>query len=205
MQILDLGCGWGELMLRAIAQTADSSGVGVDTNLDELERGRRLAERAGLASRVSFKEADATHFDGSFDRVISIGASHAWGGSKAALAGLQQHLDHGGRGLYGDAFWGRPPTDDLVKMLGDLEPSLSQLVNDSVAAGLRPIHVDVASEPEWDEFEWNSCRGLEEYALAHPSDELAPLAREMADIRRDEYLRGYRGVLGFGYLILAKP
>lgn len=192
-------------MLRAIAQTPGAAGVGVDTNLDELERGRDLAKRTGLSARVSFKEADAAQFEGSFDRVISIGASHAWGGSKAALAGLQQHLNHGGRALYGDAFWVRPPTEDLVKMLGNLEPTLAQLVEDSVAAGLRPVHVDVTSESEWDEFEWASYRGLEEFAFAHPSDELAPLAREMADIRRDEYLRGYRDVLGFGYLILAKP
>jgi hypothetical protein len=89
-------------------------------------------------------------------------------------------------------------------MLGEIQPSLSALVDCSIEAGFRPLHVDTADQAEWDEFEWCTYRGLEEFALREPEDPLAPVAREMVDARRKEYLRGYRGILGFAYLILAR-
>jgi hypothetical protein len=90
-------------------------------------------------------------------------------------------------------------------MLGDLEHSLASLVDRTIAAGFRPLHADTASESEWDEFEWNTYRGLENFATKEPRDPLAPKARALADARRTEYLAGYRGTLGFAYIVLTKP
>jgi mycolic acid cyclopropane synthetase len=205
VKLLDLGCGWGELLLRAVARTPDSSGVGVNTNVSELERGRELAQRRGLDNRVKFTAADASLFVGTYDRVICIGAADAWGGTKGALAAMREHLTPGGLGLYGDGFWVGAPSPDLVEMLGEIQRSLSALVECSLDAGLRALHVDTADQAEWDDFEWRSYRGLEEFALREPGDPLAPAAQKMAAVRRKEYLEGYRGVLGFAYLILARP
>src|SRR6516165_8886234 len=43
--ILDLGCGWGELLLRAVAGISDTNGTGVDHDTWALERGRNLARQ----------------------------------------------------------------------------------------------------------------------------------------------------------------
>jgi hypothetical protein len=45
------------------------------------------------------------------DRVICVGAAHAWGGTAAALSELAGVVPPGGRLLYGDGCWEREPTD----------------------------------------------------------------------------------------------
>jgi SAM-dependent methyltransferase len=205
MRILDLGCGWGELLLRALAKVPDVLGEGVDSDHVALERGRRNAASRGLSHRVQFTLADLPHSHSIAERVICIGASHAWGGTDSALGAVRRHLSSGGRALFGDGFWTRPPTQQLIEMFGGLQSSLAELVTRATAAGFRPLFVDTATETEWDEFEGGTYRGLEEFALGGRPAELSAKARERAEVRRNEYLAGYRGVLGFAYLVLANP
>ncbi len=62
--VLDLGCGWGELLLRVVeASGRNTSGVGVDTDGAALDRGRRRAHQLGLGDRVSFVEASAAAWE----------------------------------------------------------------------------------------------------------------------------------------------
>ncbi|MCI4369347.1 MAG: methyltransferase domain-containing protein [Thermoplasmata archaeon] len=201
-RILELGCGWGGLLLRAVARTPGASAQGVDNNPDVLDRGRRHAEELGLAERVSFIAEDAKHFPAVSGRLICIGASHAWGGTDAALSGFRDHLSPRGLGLFGDGFWLRSPSTGNITMFGELAGSLAALVEKAVAAGLGPLYVDCATEAEWDDFEWTGIRGLEEFARDAPDDPLAKRALVEAETRRAEYLQGYRGVLGFAYLIV---
>lgn len=205
VRLLDLGCGWGELLLRAVALAPSARAVGVDTAVQHLRRGEAAAAERGLAGRVSFVAGSVETYEGQADRVLCIGASHAWGGTSAALVRLQRHVSRGGRLLLGDGYWVKPPEADVVAILGPQCGTLADLVHLAVDAGWRPLHVDVAGAAEWDDFEFAWCGGLEQFALAEPDHPLAGPARDFADRRRDEYLQGYRGVLGFAYLVLAKP
>ncbi len=171
----------------------------------ELDRARVLATKRGLSDRVGFYSADISHTTAHADRVICIGSSHAWHGSARALAALSRHLRPGGRGLYGDGFWVSPPSRQLVEMLGELPASLAELVEQAEGAGLRVLDADTASLREWDEFERGCCRGLEEFARRNPTDPLAAEATTEASTRRTEYRSGYRGVLGFAYLVVGRP
>jgi SAM-dependent methyltransferase len=59
-RIADLGCGWGELLLTAVARAgAGATGAGVDEDAPLLARGRAAAARRGLDDNVTFIEADA--------------------------------------------------------------------------------------------------------------------------------------------------
>ena len=51
--VLDLGCGWGELLIRAVEATGDPAvtATGVDTYAPDLDRGRRAAAERGLKIR----------------------------------------------------------------------------------------------------------------------------------------------------------
>src|SRR5206468_3739100 len=78
--VLDLGCGWGELMLRTAELVPQSTADGADLGVHALRRGRAEAERRGLGDRVRFHHADVTSWsDGHRDAVVCIGTSHAFG------------------------------------------------------------------------------------------------------------------------------
>lgn len=200
--ILDLGCGRGELLLQALARAPAARGVGVDLDRSELAKGRAAAEERGLADRVTFVAHDAPKYEGAGDRLFCIGASHAWGGTDAALRKLRQRIVPKGLLLFGEGFWMQPPSRRWVEVFGTLSGSLDGLTGQARAAGWRLVHAVAADQAEWDHFEESSYRGLERFARRAPGHPLSHSARDLAARRRSDYYDGYRGVLGFAYLIL---
>ena len=134
--VLDLGCGWGELLLRILAAHPASTGTGVDTAKDALDRGVLAAARRGLHERVDFVEAAAETFVDLADVVVCVGASHAFGGPADALHRLRQSVTPGGRALYGDAFWEAEPTAAALGAIGAL-PRLDDVRAAAQSAGFR--------------------------------------------------------------------
>src|SRR5579862_3566759 len=76
--VVDLGCGWGGLLMRAVA-SSNCTGIGVDVDRGHLERGRSLVRERGLQDHVEFVESSAEEWSRPADRIICIGASHSWG------------------------------------------------------------------------------------------------------------------------------
>ena len=200
--VADLGCGWGELLLRAVAP-AGATGTGVDVDADGLARGRGLAAARGLDARVTFVEAEAADWDQPADRLLCIGSSHVLGGTGPALARLAELTLPGGRLLYGDAGWTDPPTAAAVAMFEEV-PSLAELLEHVHATGWRVLHLSTADQREWDDFEstWRAAR--QEWLLGHGDDDRAPEVRSRLDAQLDAYVHTYRGVLGFCYLVLGR-
>lgn len=77
-----------------------------------------------------------------------------------------------------------------------------EVVERAFAAGWRVLSLSTADQREWDEFESGWRRGREQWLLANPDADDARQVREQLDERLLEYVRDYRGVLGFCYLIL---
>lgn len=201
-RVTDLGCGWGELLLRTVESTG-ATGVGVDVDPDGLERGRRLAEARGLGSRVEFVEAEAVAWDRPADRLLCIGSSHVLGGTERALARLAELTTPGGRLLYGDACWTDPPSPEAAAMFEEVVP-LTRLLEHVQESGWRVLHLSTADLREWDDFEstWRAAR--QEWLLAHGDDDRAADVRSRLDAQLDAYVRTYRGVLQFCYLVLGR-
>ena len=57
-RILDLGTGPGTLLLAALDQWPEATGLGIDRSADALNYARRNAERLGLAARAEWREND---------------------------------------------------------------------------------------------------------------------------------------------------
>ncbi|MGV9880001.1 SAM-dependent methyltransferase [Streptomyces sp. NPDC003006] len=214
--VLDLGCGWGELLLRVLEAAPDATGVGVDIKADDLARGRAAAKERGLDHRAVFAEESATDTTrGPADIVLCLGATQALSAAALprvatveALRALRGLVNPGGRVLLGEGFWQRTPTEgELAAMWPDARADehllLGDLVDAAIEAGFRPLWVETASEEEWEEFESGYRCDAEEWLAAHPDHPSAAATRTSVDAQRSSWLRGYRTVLGITYLTLA--
>lgn len=214
--ILDLGCGWAELLLQVLAAAPDARGVGIDTDAVSLAHGRELARRRGLSDRVTLLDGDArTEAPPRADAVICIGSSQIWGPPvedrlpldyAAALAAIRAAVQRGARVVYGEGIWSRPPTPEAVAPLSgrvDELATLPELVEIAVVHGFAPVAVHEACLDEWDVFESGYAAGWAAWLAGHDPDHLdAAEVRERAARQRAGYLGGYRGIHGMAYLEL---
>ena len=191
--VVDFGCGWGELLQRILLAHPATTGMGIDTDPRALERGRKLATSRGLQGRIDFVEAEAVSSEENGEVVVCVGSSHAFGDGESALRTLRRRLTPGRVLLYGDGFWALEPAEIARRAIGDL-PSFDALLISAVAAGFEVEHAERSSPEEWDAFEIGWRSGLE--ASSDP-DALA-----LAGERKHEYEAGYRGALGFAWLVL---
>jgi predicted O-methyltransferase YrrM len=214
--LLDIGCGWGELSLRVAAAAPHARVVGVDLDGEALEEARRRARDRGLEDRTTYLAGDgATTGPDQVESVVAIGASQVWGPETddlqplayaAALSGLRERVRRGGRVLYGDAVWSRPPTRAATAPLAGRDDEfvmLSELVELAVQHGFAPVAVQEADQGEWDAFESGFTAGYATWLATHPPDHPdADEVRSRAQRQREAYFRGYRGILGLAYLQL---
>jgi cyclopropane-fatty-acyl-phospholipid synthase len=109
MRLLDVGCGWGSLLIHA-AESHGVSGVGVTLSPPQTDLARERVAEAGLADRVEVRLADYRDLrDERFDAVSSIGMFEHVGRAQlgAYFRRLRELLRPGGRLLNHGI--GRPP------------------------------------------------------------------------------------------------
>ncbi|OIJ99533.1 SAM-dependent methyltransferase [Streptomyces monashensis] len=204
-RVLDLGCGQGEWLLRALAARPDAHAEGVDISEDALAQAAVAARELGVQDRLVLHHRKAEEFasEEPFDVVLSFGAAHAFGGLLPTLAAARKHLAPGGRVLIGDGFWERPPSQEAVEMLGNFT-DLADTVDRVVADGWTPVDGHVSTRRELDDYEWACWGSLAAWALDRPEDPDSPEVLETANTRRTEWLRAYRETWGFVSLVLRR-
>ncbi|WP_308258626.1 SAM-dependent methyltransferase [Saccharothrix obliqua] len=204
--VVDYGCGWAELLLRAVGHVPGARGLGVDSDAAAIARGNANVAARGLRNRVELSVADVTTWEAEpADVAVSIGASHAWGGTAATLAAMRARLKPGGRLLLGDGFWEREPNARAAEVFAPGElGTMSELVDSALAGGYRLLGLAAAGRDEWDSFESRWCAAREHWLLANPDHPDAERVRAVVDEHRDGWLKGYRDSLGFAYLTLVR-
>jgi SAM-dependent methyltransferase len=200
-RLLDLGCGTGEWLVRAARLQGDVTGVGVDVDGGVITRGRELVRAAGLADRIELREGDAREvsLEQAADCVLSIGAAHAFGGLLPTLAAVRPHLADAGTVVIGEGYWESDPTEEVLAIGFERDEfaDLATTVDGVVEAGWAPIYGHVSTAAEWDDYEWAWSGSLTQWGLDQGDKADAEAALSAAGEHRSQWLRGYRGVLGF--------
>jgi cyclopropane-fatty-acyl-phospholipid synthase len=121
MRLLDVGCGWGSLLIRA-AQRYGVSGVGVTLSTEQATLARARVRDAGLADQIEIRVRDYRDVDdGPFDAISSVGMVEHVGRAKLPLyfADLHRLLRPGGRLLnHGISLPGDPALGAVAPRVG---------------------------------------------------------------------------------------
>jgi SAM-dependent methyltransferase len=186
-RVLDVACGRAEV-LRRVAERFEVEAMGYDTDAALIGSGP-----PGLDLQVRGSPPP-----GPFDVVLCIAASHALGGFPDALDALRELVRPGGEVLLGEGYWRRSPSAEYLDALGgasaDELPDYSGLMSVAEEAGLTPLHSSVASEADWDRYEWRLILN----AGAEVLRERARRARERMT------MPGGRETLGFALVLLRR-
>jgi len=155
MRLLDVGCGWGGMVLHA-AREHRVHAVGVTISTAQAERARQRVAEAGLSHLVEIRLQDYREVaDGPYDAISSIGMAEHVGQAQLQVYAKQMHslLKPGGR-LLNHAISRRPgPVMDpkrsfLVRYVfpdGELHP-LATTVDTLETAGLEVRDVESLRE-----------------------------------------------------------
>ena len=206
-RILDLGCGEAAWALQALAHFPDGHADAVDISRYALERAAYVAAERDLADRITFHERDARTYvpDGDYDLVLCVASTHAFGGFTETLKLAGHHVNRDGVLLVGEGFWLSPPTPAALAALPGTDfTDLADLVEAAEQAGWTPVYAHVSDAAEWDDYEWSWVGSLTQWALDNPGHPDAAEARAVALEHRDQWLRGYRDMLGFVTLVLRR-
>jgi len=200
-QIVDIGCGWAELLLRLLEACPTASGHGIDHNEALIERAIRNATKRSVLPRVTFSSTPDPSTPR--DLVLCVGSEHIFGTYVQALSELRTMVRPGGTLLLGAQIWERPPTDELVEAMGEV-PDLTQLLSTAATLGWRPLDLKVASADDWDHFEFGFLKDWEHLVMSPVTSAEAEAARRAADRHRQNYLQR-RGIFGFAFVTLGWP
>lgn len=214
--VVDVGCGWAELLIRVLEANPALAGLGVDLEAEAIDHGRGLAETRGVADRLALTVGDAKELvPDQVGGVICIGSGHIWGpplednqplGYQVTLESLRGLLEPGMPAVFGDLIWAATPTEEAAAKLGgrlDEFVFLPDLLDIVAASGFGVVRAHQANLDEWDRFESGFTAGYVSWLLDHSADHPdrgAVSAR--LDEQRNSYFRGYRGILGQAYLEL---
>lgn len=205
--VVDIGCGWGEALIRVLEQVPDCRGTGIDLHEPDIDRARATTRDRCVENRSTFIAGDAGSFDDSVDLAINIGSYQAFSDVETALRRFHAIVKPGGRLLFGIEIWMSIPTDvQLSNMWKDASVDdcmlLADIVDVIAATGWRVLDLQESSRDEWDAFECGLMRDREEWLVANPG---APGVEEMSwelDKHRRSWLRGHRDVMGFATFVL---
>jgi SAM-dependent methyltransferase len=204
-RVVDFGAGRCEALIRLVERyNCNALAVETDQTFIDLAHGEAAARIPGKALRIvrqeatSFLEANPAC---NFDLALCIGATHAFGTYRDTLEQLRDCVRPGGWLLVAECYWKQPPSPEYLSFL-DCEESIydSHEGNVRIAEQLRlvPLWASVASDDEWDEYEWRYRMNVEVFAQDNPDDPDHDAMLERIHSWNHAYLTWGRATLGFG-------
>jgi SAM-dependent methyltransferase len=113
IRVADVGCGRGASTVHLAQQYPQSTFTGVDAHDGSVDAARKSAADAGVADRVTFEQATAKSFDGTYDLIAFFDCLHDLGDPVGALAHARERLAEGGTVLIVEPMAGDRVEDNL--------------------------------------------------------------------------------------------
>lgn len=152
-RVLDIGCGYGELLVRIKEAHPDVVTIGIEPAQQWAEAAR---ERGVDEVREALLE-DAAPDAEELDLVCCLASSHAIGAWDRALEAMAGWTRPGGLGLVGEGFWARTPSAGYLEVLGGASeeelPSHDRLLAGAAEAGWTVSAEAVAAPEDWARYE----------------------------------------------------
>ncbi len=204
-RVVDFGAGRCEVLIQLVERCGCSAlAVENDQTFVDLAHHEAALRIPGKRLRIACQEA-AKFLDANpacnFDLALCIGATHAFGTYRDTLERLRTCVRPEGWLLVAECYWRQPPAAEYLRFLecdGSVYATHEGNIRTAEELGLVPLWASVASDDDWDEYEWRYRMNVEEYAREHPDD---PDHDAMLDRIRSwnrAYLTWGRSTLGFG-------
>ena len=152
-RLLDIGCGWGALIIRA-AEKFGAKAVGITLSHNQYELAQERIAAAGLADRCEVRIEDYRDVTGTFDRIASVGMFEHVGlrnlrgyftKVRELLADNGATLNHGITSTdpeSGESPWGGGDFMERYVFPHGEVPHISLALQEMCAAGLEPMDVE---------------------------------------------------------------
>ncbi|MFY4775771.1 SAM-dependent methyltransferase [Metabacillus sp. RGM 3146] len=208
--VIDIGSGKGEILLRII-ERYKAKCTAIEQFEGYAEKLRLCAGKRGILKKIDIIQEDAKEAIKSvskpFHTGICIGASHALGGYRKTIEALTNLVEKGGYIVIGELYWRKHPDEEYLKGFGAKEKDLLSHAENIFTAeeyGLTPVWAATASEDDWDCYEWQYSKSIEDYCFHHPEDPDSKAMLEKIRSWRRLYLKWGRDTLGFGLYLFKK-
>lgn len=204
-RVVDFGAGRCETLIRLV-ERYDCSALAVETDQTFVDLAHKEAAIRIPGKRLRIVCQEATRFlDANpacnFDLALCIGATHAFGTYRDTLEHLKACVRPGGWLLVAECYWKQRPSPEYLSFL-ELEESVYDTHEGNVRTaeqlGLVPLWASVASDDEWDEYEWRYRMNVENFAQDNPDDPDHDAMLERIRAWSHVYLTWGRATLGFG-------
>jgi SAM-dependent methyltransferase len=205
--VVDLGCGWGQLLVDIVLHLPQSTGTGYDSDQSLIEHATAVASTFAIEDRITFSVADCTAVTKPCDVLICMGSTHAWACLEDALSSFKQTLRPEGQLIIGVPYWENSPSDAACHALGTTqdglpsEMSLRSLVSDS---GFAITGFRASTLAEWDAFEIAWCASRVIWLRENPNHPDFAKHADQLEKHRAMWLDGYRTYLGFAVIVATK-
>lgn len=212
MNILDIGCGSGELLC-TWARDHGIIGTGIDMSRLFIENANRRAIELSVQSQVKFKHDDAKNYTSQVkvDIACCIGATWIAGGLAATIELLENNLSEKNDGiiLIGEPFWKvLPSNEDTAK--GCLANSISdyfelpELIGYFNKLNYDVVEMVIADNDSWDRYEAAKWITMRKWLKENEKDEMK--SEVIARLKNEplRYVTYTRKYLGWGIFALMK-
>jgi len=207
--VLDAGCGKGEMLVRALERSA-GRGLGIEPNpAFAAEARERIAHRlpAGRAAILETTLERSAIAGRTFALVICAGALHAFGDWRAALAGVCRLLAPGGLALLGPGHWKLSPEPGYlaaIRATADEQDTLPATLAAATEAGWTVEACHESTAADWDDYEHAYAANVRRWCDAHPADPDAAPFRERIERWSAAYERWGRDTMGYALVLLRR-